>query len=477
MKRICVLSFCAGFFLISQRGYGQTSQQALTLKQAVERGITSNLQVQQAGLQAKTDEINWKQSKLNLLPNLNGSASSGVNQGRSIDPATNSYSNQQIGFASYGLNSGVVLFNGLVLRNSVKQNSLAYQASTMDWQQAKDNLTINIILAYLLVLNNEDLLLQSGNQAALTKKQVDRLTILDNDGAIAPYLLSDLKGQYANDQLTMINTRNLLETAKLSLCQLMNIPYDTAMQLERVSTESFMTKYDNSTDSIYKIALQQFSLIKAVDLRRQSAEKGVNVAKGGLYPTLSLNGSANTNYSNGARNDVFINTTDVVTTDYVVINGTNTPVVHTQRNFSSQKIAYGRQLNNNLFTTVSLNLRIPIFNSFQARNRIKLAAINLKNTEVIASTTKTQLQQFIGQAHINMTTAWERYKLLLDQVNWFEESFRAAEIRFNAGVGNSIDYLTAKNNLDRANTNLITAKYDYVLRTKILDYYQGKQLW
>ena len=108
---------------------------------------------------------------------------------------------------------------------------------------------------------------------------------------------------------------------------------------------------------------------------------------------------------------------------------------------------------------------------------MKQAKIRLKSTELAAKTTRTVLSQSIEQAYINMTSASERYKVLLDQVNALTESFRAAEIFFQQGVGNSVDYLTVKNNLDRANTNLIIAKYDYVLRTKILDYYQGKQLW
>ena len=134
-------------------------------------------------------------------------------------------------------------------------------------------------------------------------------------------------------------------------------------------------------------------------------------------------------------------------------------------------------MNNNLYTSFGFNLSIPIFNSLQQRNRIRQAKINYKSTEYAAKTTKTRLGQAIDQAYINMNTASDRYKTLLTQVEAFEESFRAAGIRFDSGVGNSIDYLTAKNNLDRANINLIIAKYDYVLRAKILDYYQGKQLW
>lgn len=477
MKKFFVLSFCTLASLTDISLYAQNTGSKLTLQQCVETGISNNLQVQQSGLQMQTDEINWKQAKLNMLPNLNGSAGHGINEGRSIDPFTNSYINQQVNFASYGLNSGVVLFNGFSFQNNVKQNAFTYEASKMDWQQAKDNLTINIILAYLQVLSNEDLLVQSRSQADLTKKQVERSEILNKDGAIVPSQLSDLKGQYANDQLNIISTQNALESAKLALCQLMNVPYDKKMELERLGAESFAGKYEDAPDKIYETALQQLSLVKAVDLRKQSAEKGVKVAKGELFPTLSLNGSANTNYSNAARQDIFINTTAVTSTDYVTVNNTQYPVIKKVSNYNSEKILYGKQLNNNLFSSVSLNLRIPIFNSLQARNRVKLAQITLKNNDLVAKTTKTQLQQAIDQAYINMTTASERYKTLLEQVAAFTESFRVAEIRFNAGVGNPIDYLTAKNNLDRANINLINAKYDFVLRVKILDYYEGKSLW
>lgn len=450
----------------------------LTLRQAVETGITNNLDVQQSNLQMQSDKINWNQARLNLLPDLNGTAGSGINLGRSVDPTTNSYINQQANVSNYGLSSGVILFNGLSMQNAIKQNSLTYQASKMDWQQAKDNLTIDIILAYLQVLSFEDLLEQSRNQETLSKSQVDRLVILDKDGAIQPSLLSDLRGQYANDQLAIITAQNQLETAKISLAKLMNVPYDKNMQLERIDAESYATRYEDTPDKIYSTALQQFALVKAVDLRRESAAKAVKVARGQLFPTLSLNGNLNTNYSSASRNEIFLGSfREVNSQDYVLVNGSPSKVVYMQPNTTFEKVGYGKQLNNNLFNTISLNLQVPLFNNWQQRNRIKLAQLTLKNNELIAKTTKTQLQQSIEQAYVNMTTAADRYKTLLEQVEAFSQSFHAAEIRFNSGVGNSIDYLTAKNNLDRSNINTISAKYDYVLRTKILDYYQGKQLW
>ena len=454
-----------------------TPGKMLTLQQCVEAGIENNLQVQQSGLQMQADEINWKQAKLNLLPDLNGFANHGANQGRSIDPFTNSYINQQVNYANYGLSSGVTLFNGFFLQNTIKQNKLAFEASKMDWQQQKDFITMSVILAYLQVLNNEDILEQIKNQTTLSQKQVERLDILNKEGAISPSDLYDLKGQYASDQLSIINAQNNLESSKLSLCQLMNIPYDKNMGLEKIDVNSVPLKYENDPAGIYQTALTQFPLIKTAELRTLSAEKGVLVARGALFPTLSLNGSINTNYSNAATSSTFLNTTDVVSNDYVVVNGSPSPVIKKQNNFSTDKIDYTDQIKNNRFSSVSLNLRIPIFNSWQARNRIKLAKINLKNFEQIEKTTKTELQQNIEQAYINMTSAYDRFKTTMEQVAAFQESFRAAEIRFNEGVGNSIDYLTVKNNLDRASINMIIAKYDYVLRIKILDYYQGRALW
>jgi outer membrane protein len=290
-------------------------------------------------------------------------------------------------------------------------------------------------------------------------------------------LLSDLKGQFAGEQLNIISSQNGLETAKINLSQLMNVPYDKNMSVERLEATAFADKYADTPDKIYETALQQFAQIKAVDFTLQSSEKAVKVARGRLFPTLSFNAGIGTNYSNTASASTLVNTTDVVSTDYVVVNGNQSPVIKKQNNFSTEKISYSDQLNNNRNSGFSLDMRIPIFNSFFQRNQIKLAKLVLKNNEFIAKTTRTQLQQNIEQAYVNMTTASDRYKTLLEQVNAFTESFRAAEIRFNAGVGNSIDYLTAKNNLDRANINLINAQYDYVLRTKILDYYKGVKLW
>src|SRR5258705_7189397 len=182
-----VIIFCCPLYCICQ----DTTGHLFTLKQCVETAVTNNLQVKQSDLQMQTAEISWKQAKTNLLPSLSGFANHGINEGRGIDPTSNAFVNQQVNFASYGLNAGVRLFGGLALQNSIRQNSLAYDASKMDLQQNKDNITLSVILAYLQVLSSADLLTQSLNQVEVSKKQVERLELLDKDGAIAPSLLSD----------------------------------------------------------------------------------------------------------------------------------------------------------------------------------------------------------------------------------------------------------------------------------------------
>ncbi len=472
MKKIF---FCCCMIAVSLVVKSQTN--TISLKQAVETGIKNNLDVKQRDLQMQVAAVNHRQSKANLFPSLEGFANHGINQGRSIDPFTNAFVNQSINFAGYGLNTSVILFNGLAIQSNIKQNSLTYEATRLELQQEKDNLTLNIILAYLQALNNQDLLTQSRNQVEVSRQQVERLNILFREGAISPGDLYDLKGQLAQDELAIVNNQNALNSSKLTLAQLMNIPYDKNIQLERLPIDQFSTNYDVTPEAIYKQALDKLAMVRAAQLRNQSAEKAIKVAKGDFYPSLSLSGNVTTNYSSAAARDVFLNRTEEPTSQYVIINGIKTPVISPRENFEAQKIKYNEQLDNNLFTSIALGLRIPIFNSLQVRSRVRIAQINQKNAEYVEQTTRNQLSQAIEQAYFNMTAAQDRYKVTTDQVNAFKESFRAAEIRFNEGAITSVDYIIAKNNLDRANLNLISARYDYVLRTKILDYYQSKPLW
>ena len=439
------LFFLKGFVLISLCGFAQDT--ALTLKQSVEIAIANNATVKQSEFQVDIAGVNLNQAKGNLIPQLNGTINHNLNSGRSINTANNTYINSSLTTANYNLSSNVTLFNGFLLLNSLKSNQYAYQASKMDWQQSKDKLMLDVILAYLQMLTNTDLLEQARRQADVTSQQVSRLETMNKEGAIKPSDLSDLKGQYANDQLAFVNAQNALDQARYTLVQLMNVPYNKNIKAERIGVDQFDMNYGSSPDSIYQVAMQQLAIVKAVDLRSKSFEKSVKAAKGNLYPSLGLGASIGTNYSSLA--------TDA----------------------ANNKLSYDNQLKNNYGTSVGAGINIPILNNFLYRNRVALAKIDYKNAEFTAQTTRIQLKQNVEKDYFNMTASLDRYKTLIEQVDAYTESFHAADIRFTEGVGTTVDYIIAKNNLDRAKTNLIVARYEYLLRIKILDYYQQRPLW
>lgn len=469
--RTSVLGMLLLFFSFS----ATAQEKQLTLQQCIDTALKNNIQVLQAGLQTDAAAVNLKQAKANLLPDLNGGFGYGLNQGRNVDPLTNNYINQQLASSNINLSSGLVLFNGMRLQNLIKQNNLNYNAYQMDQQQAKDNLTLNVILAYLQVLSNEDILKIADSQLVVTKKQVERMAVLVKEGASANYLLADLKGQMANEQISIINASNALQQAKLSLCQLMNISYNSEMKLEKANIDLPATEYTNTAADVFQLSLKNFALVKANDLKVKSAEKGIHISRAGFYPRITLTGNLGSSYSSLAESLTPTNLAEVQTGSYVIIAGNQNPVLRQQQNYSSYKTGYTKQLNNNLGTYVGINMQIPLFNGFQTKNNIKLATINYKNTQLISENARVQLKQNIELAHLNMTAAYEKYKALTGQVLDFEESFRAAEVRFNNGVINSAEYLVSKNNLDRTKLSLAQAKYEYNFRTRVLDYYQGKQ--
>ncbi|MDB5156699.1 MAG: Outer rane efflux protein [Mucilaginibacter sp.] len=446
----------------------------LTLHQCLDLGVNNNLLVKQTEAQMEASRVYWQQARENLLPSINGSVSHSISEGRSINPFTNSYITQPITSGNYNLAGNLILSSGLTLQNNIRQTSLAYQAGQMDFEQAKNDLTLQLIIAYLQVLSSEDQLTQANTQALVTQNQEDRTEILNKNGDVPPSQLYDLKGQLASDQIGVINAQNALDIAKLSLLQLMNVNYRKNIKFQRQAADYATTTYNQTADQVYDTSLANFALIKAGKLRRQSAEKGVQVAKGALLPTLSLSGGIATNYSSVAQRSVFVDSTVVPTSQFVQTPAGRQTVYNVQQNFEGKNIGYGDQFRNNYSTSVSLGLNVPILNAFQNKNKIKLAKLNLQTERYNEQANQVQLRVNVDQAFVNMTAAYDRYQLLTKQVDAYTESFRIAEIRFDAGAITSVDFIIVKGNLDKAKTSLINARYDYLVRTKILDYYQGK---
>jgi outer membrane protein len=411
----------------------------ITLQQCLDIAIKNNLSVKQASVTAEQAHIGLTQARDNLIPYISGGANRNLTSGRALNPVTNAYITQSVTSDNYNLSGNVTIFNGLALQSAIKQASLAYQSGKMAYQAAKDLVIVNVITNYLLVLDARELLGQNQSQLAVAKENLDIASTKENYGAnTTASTFSDLKGAYATSKVAVVVGQNSLDAAKLSLFQLMNIPYNKNAQLQPLTAQDLLGDKDVNAEQVYETALQQLAEVKAATLMRQSAEKGVQYARGQLYPSLFLAGGIGTNYSN-------LNTE-----------------------------SYYSQFRNNYGTSVEIGLNIPIFTNHVKKNAVALAKLNLLNYTYLEDATKVQVKKSVETAWANMMAAYNRYNALQDEVDAFAESYRVQKIRFDAGVITSDLFLLAKNNMDAAELNLIAARYDYLIYSKILDYYQGK---
>jgi len=230
---------------------------ALSVRQAVDLAIRNNLLVNQTDIQSQTSKVNLDQSYSNLLPNIQASASQGIGFGRTLITSSYTYTDQQTISGNYQVNANLTLFSGLNLQNSIKQYRYAYNASKMDLQQQKDNITLNVLLAYMQVLSSQDLLNIAREQADIDSKQLERLEGQNKEGALLLLSnLTDLRGQYAGDQANIAISTNNLEIAKVNLFQLMNVPYKRDIAFD---ANAFTIQIEDPLvvpDSIYQTALR-----------------------------------------------------------------------------------------------------------------------------------------------------------------------------------------------------------------------------
>jgi len=461
----------------------QEGQTQYSLRQCIDIALQNNLQIKQGQVNIQSSELQLKQAKLNRYPTANLSASQALNAGYSINNTTNSFVNQQVSSNNFQAAAGLLLFNGFALQNVVKQRNLGLQSSEQNLLAIRNTVSITVVQNYLNVLTYQEQLDIAVRQVETSRGQLARTEKLVNAGTLAEAELYTLRAQVANDELAVVNAQNNLDLAKLALLQAMNLPNGTpapgTITVERYQFEDPTVEvYPASAQQVFEVALQVMPDVKAADLQVQSNAMGVQAAKSRLYPILSLNGSLTSLYSSlGLRTSTYSLADPAPTSAYILMNGTQYPVYDVKTvEVSSVNYSFGRQLRSNLNRYVGATLQIPIFNNLQNRNLITSAIITQKSSEITADNTRLTLRQNIETAYTNMLAAANRYRATLVQVESYAQAFRAAESRFNVGAYNSVDYNIAKTNLDKSRANLVQAKYDYIFRTKILDFYQNKPL-
>jgi len=465
---IGTLFLIASLCTFSQENLSET----LTLEDCIAIALNNNLDLQSANLSAERAQVNFKQSKGDFLPSINGNFNIGVNNGRSIDPFTNDFINQRLEFSSANFNLNMTVFNGFRLINQLKQDKLNKLAAEMEIEEAKQDLTLRVTLAYLQVLNNRDLLTLAKNRFTTTTQQLEIQKEFYENESGNPADYADILGQITIDETSILSAQSALNNAKLSLLQLLNLTESDA-NLNPQNLLLDFEEYQLSADEVYQDAVENLATFKARELRVDASRKGISVAKAQFVPEISLFAGLNTNYSSAAQLFTESGSTLIETGDFVTVNGEDVPVLSESTSFDSADIEFFDQFDNNLNTNIGFSLRIPIMNGFQAKNNVALEKIRVEESLVALEQTQVEIKNAIAQVHFDMETVYARYESLEKQVAAFEESYRINEIRFNSGISNFLNYVTSKNNLDNAKVNLTNAKYEYLLRTKVLEYYRG----
>lgn len=456
------------------------------LEEAIGIALRNNPQLKKANLQVQGSAMAYEQSRWQRWPSLNFNASQGFSFGRNIDPFTNEFVQQNINFNNFQLNSSATLYAGGQQHNTVLQNQLNAQASQKEFEAARNDLMLNVAIGYLQVLNNVELINVAQMQLVATTEQVNRMQRLVDAGAEAESRLLDLKAQQANEELNLLNAQNNLEVAKLNLKQLLNLPGTVPLEVREIALKDpQLLAYDATVNEVFEAAISHLPQAEASKLRIRAADKGIDVARGRYLPTLSISAGISSAYSSNAPSERFIANGQPSTivevpseTQYITVNGSRHYItqVMTIPGGEYRHFNYFDVLDFNRNSSINLNLRIPIFNAFQAKYSVANAKLQRMSAEYDEQIALNTIRQNIEQAYIDMTNSAKRYSATLNQVKAFEEAFRAAESRFNAGALSSAEFNIAKANLDRGKANLVQAKYDYIFRTKVLDFYMAKPL-
>lgn len=450
-------------------------KQPMTLEACIEYALNNNIQIKQSELNTQLSQLNLTQSKANLLPSLNGNVSHSYNFGRTIDRFTNEFATQQVLSQNLSLSSDIVVFNGLQNINTIQQNKYSFLASKYDVDKIKNDVSLNVASAYLQILFSIETVENARNQMGITSAQVERTKKLVDAGASAKGILLDIQAQFASEELSFTTAQNQLDISYLSLIQLLNIGTIEDFSIIKpdltVGNETLLT---TTANQIYTTAVADLPEIKSAENNVLSSEKAVDVAWGGLSPRLVFSAAYGTGYSGlSPRTD------KPLVLEGFSPNGSITSSYDTVLSpyFSSpEKKPFMDQYKDNVNKSFGFYLTVPIFNRFQTKTAIDRARIQKLNAELIVESTKLQVQKNIQQAYADANGGLKKYNATLKTVDAMKESFKYTEQKFNVGIVNTNDYNDSKNKLTKAESDLLQAKYEYIFKTKVLDFYQGKPL-
>ena len=444
MKKILILMIA---FFSASSGFIRSQEKDWTLEECIKYAIDNNIQIKQQILQTRFQENTLEQSKLNLLPSLNGQASHNYSFGRALDETTYEFTdNQNIQSNNFYAGGSMNLFNGLQNYNTIQKNKYQLLASELDLESIKDNISLNIALAYLQILLNSELVSTTDSQLQITRQQIVKTRKMYEAGSIAKGNLLQIEAQAASEELQLINIKNQLDISYLTLTQMLELHSPEGFKiLTPVISIDTTTAITGNVDEIFNQAQSLRPEIKSAEMKLTVSEYDLKIANGARSPRLSLNHSFNTRFS-----DIAIKPSNI-----------------------SEKYTFSEQLNDNINYGVGFSLNIPILNGWQVNKNIANSKLNIENSRYTLEAEKKRLYKTIQQSYADAVAALKKFIASMKAVTSMEESFRYTEQKFNVGMVTPVDYNAAKNILLNAQSDIAQAKHEFIFKTKVLYFYRG----
>ena len=415
-----------------------------SLRQCIDYAISHNITVRQSANNVEQSAVDISTAKWARLPNLNGSAGQNWRWGRNSVTETDKDGNQYQVYKNtynYGTNASlsteIPLFTGFEIPNQYALAKLNFKAATADLEKAKEDIAIQVASAYLKVLLTQELKQVAINQVELSKEQSNRIIRLFEVGKASPSEVAEAKSRVAQDELSVTQSDNDYQLALLDLSQLLELSNPHLLSIQKADT-TFVTTLLTPPDEIYQYAVTNKPEIQAAQYRLLGSEKSIRIAQSGFYPQLNLGGNWGTGFSSDLKNN------------------------------------FGTQMRENRNKSIAFSLSVPLFNRFATRNRVRTARLQHFNQYLKLDNAKKVLYKEIQQAWYNALAAESKYNSSEVAVKASEESFRLMNEKFNNGKATFVEYNEAKLNMTKALSDKLQSKYEYLFRTKILDFYKGQ---
>ena len=418
------------------------AQKKWSLEECVTYAIENNISVRQANNALLSNDQDIIAAKGNFLPFLGINGSQRMNLGN-VQIFDGEFVDRTFHSSNFGLNISQTIFNGFRNTNVYRQSLINKAANLEEFKRIKDNVSLTVVNSYLNVLLNKENLIIAEAQYDFSIEQLQLVKELVEAGVQPQANVFDAEASLANDSQQLTVAENSYTLAILSLSQVLQVPFNSFdIQIIDLDPPTQQLMY-NDISSILDYAFKNRSEIKVAEKNIEAAKLGKEISKSGFYPSVSLSYGLNTgaNFSNLTNDNSFF-----------------------------------QQINDNRGHSFALNLNIPVFSRFQNQTALAKAKIQVENSNLALEQAKVDLESNIQLAFNDAKAALKSYISSNKSVIARQLSFDNAKERYSIGALNSLDLEQNRTQLVNSQASLIQAKYDFIFKSKVLDFYLGKPL-